>query len=206
MSEERIKAIIFDLGSVCFNIDWPVINEKMTKKFGVSTFIRTNYDKRINDLYDKVLRGEVPLKKVFEEMSRGKNLDANEIVAYYKEKYKENKKENKELINLIKKLKTRFKIACLTDTNNIHFQVHEEQKHLDDFDYVFASFKIGKMKNEKGSFEKVLKEMNLSPEEAVIVDDNEKNIQRAKSIGMKVILFKNTEQLLNDLSKLGVKF
>ncbi|MBI4116931.1 HAD-IA family hydrolase [Candidatus Pacearchaeota archaeon] len=201
----KIKAIIFDLGSVCLKIDWNEIDKKMMEKFGISSLIRTNYNKNINNLYDKSIRGEVPLIKVFEEIIKDKNLNINEIVDYYKEKYKENKKENKELTNLIKKLKTRFKIACLTDTNDVHFQAHEEQGHLDGFDYVFASFKTGKMKKDNGAFEDILKEMNLPPEEVVFVDDNEKNIHNAKSIGMKTVLFKDNQRLIKELNNFGVK-
>lgn len=56
-----------------------------------------------------------------------------------------------------------MKIACLSDTNDIHFLAHEEQKHLDNFDFVFASFKIGKIKRDKGAFEKILEELELNP-------------------------------------------
>ena len=37
LSIKMLKAIIFDLGSVVFNIDWFTINQEMMKKYNVST-------------------------------------------------------------------------------------------------------------------------------------------------------------------------
>lgn len=70
---KMIKTIIFDLGSVCFEIDWEAINKEMIKKFGISTMIRSNYGKDINKIYDKAQRGEVSLKDVFEIICKEKN-------------------------------------------------------------------------------------------------------------------------------------
>ncbi|MBU2104685.1 MAG: HAD-IA family hydrolase [Nanoarchaeota archaeon] len=199
-----IKTIIFDLGSVCFEIDWEAINKEMIKKFGISTMIRSNYGKDINKIYDKAQRGEVSLKDVFEIICKEKKLDKNEVTDYYKNLYKKNKKINEKLTNLINKLKGKVKIACLSDTNDIHFLAHEEQKHLDNFDFVFASFKIGKIKRDKGAFEKILEELGVKSNEVVLVDDNDKNIENAKLHGLRTIKYENYEQLIKDLKKFGV--
>lgn len=201
---KMIKTIIFDLGSVCFEIDWEAINKEMIKKFGISTMIRSNYGKDINKIYDKAQRGEVSLKDVFEIICKEKKLDKNEVTDYYKNLYKKNKKINEKLTNLINKLKGKVKIACLSDTNDIHFLAHEEQKHLDNFDFVFASFKIGKIKRDKGAFEKILEELGVKSNEVVLVDDNDKNIENAKLHGLRTIKYENYEQLIKDLKKFGV--
>lgn len=201
---KMIKTIIFDLGSVCFEIDWEAINKEMIKKFGISTMIRSNYGKDINEIYDKAQRGEVSLKDVFEIICKEKKLDKNEVTDYYKNLYKKNKKINEKLTNLINKLKGKVKIACLSDTNDIHFLAHEEQKHLDNFDFVFASFKIGKIKRDKGAFEKILEELGVKSNEVVLVDDNDKNIENAKLHGLRTIKYENYEQLIKDLKKFGV--
>lgn len=202
--KDKIKAIIFDLGSVCFDIDWIKINEEMKKKFGVISLIRSNYNEEINALYDKAIRGEISLKNVFEKICKEKGLDVDEVSNYYKELYKKYKIQNEKIFKLINKLKRKIKIACLSDTNDIHFLAHEEQNHLKDFDFVFASFKIGKMKKEKGVFDIVFEQLNVKPEETVLVDDSDKNIQNARAYGLKAIKYENYEQLANELKKLGL--
>ncbi|MBU2458971.1 MAG: hypothetical protein KKB29_01255, partial [Nanoarchaeota archaeon] len=157
------KGIIFDLGEVYFQIDWEAIDGEMKQKFGISSLIRSNYGEDINKIYDKSSVGELSLKDVFEKICEDQNLDAGEVTAYYKELYKKFKKVNLDVADLIKKLKGNVKVACFTDTNDVHLQTHREQNHLDDFDYVFASCELGKVKKEEGAFDKMLQEMNLEP-------------------------------------------
>ena len=202
---EMIKAIIFDLGSVYFNIDWFKIDEEMRKKFNVSSLVMTSYGKEIREVYDKVIRGEGSLKDVFKKICEGKPLEVDEVSDYYKNLYKSHKITNEKIKKLVENLKSRFKIACFTNTNDIHFQTHEEEKNLEDFDYVFASFKIGKSKEDEGAFDEMLDKMNLMPEEVVLIDDSGKNIENAMKHGLNAIKYENYEQLINDLNKLGVK-
>ena len=46
--------------------------------------------------------------------------------------------------------------------------------------------------------------MNTLPERSVLIDDRFENIKAAADIGMYTILFKNTEQLSEDLYDLGI--
>ncbi len=198
-----IKAIIFDIGSVCFNMDWKKVNEEMIKKFGISTLIRSNYGEDVNMIYDKAIRGEISLKELFQKIS--KDRDVEEIINFYKKLCKENNEKDEEVMNLAEKLKSKFKIAFLTDTNDIHFQAHEEQKNFDNFTHVFTSFKLGKMKKDKDAFEDVIRELNVEPNETVLVDDSDKNIENARAYGLKAIKYENYEQLVNGLNELGVE-
>jgi len=200
-----IKVIIFDLGSVCFDIDWKKINEDMNKKYGISTLIRSSYGPKINEIYNKSQKGEAKMLDVFTEICRDKNLNPKEVTEYYKELYKKYKKVNKEIKDIIDKLKNKFKVVCYTDTNDIHFQAHMEQNHLKYFDSAFASFDIGKIKREKGAFDKIISDLKVKPEEIIFIDDHPKNIDNAKSIGIKTIKFENFDQMKEDLQKLGVK-
>lgn len=55
-----IKVIIFDLGGVCFEIDWLKINDEMVKKFNITTLVKSagnkkaikyiNYEELVNEL------------------------------------------------------------------------------------------------------------------------------------------------------------
>jgi len=199
-----MKAVIFDLGSVIFDIDWEKINEEMVAKFGISSLIRSNYGPELNVVYDKAIRGENSMRDVFEKICEGKNLDVDEVLNYYKELYNKYKKPNQKLIELSKNLSKEMKVVCLTNTNDAHLQVHEEQGHLGDFDSVFASCQIGKIKEDEGGFDEVIKTLGFKPEELVFIDDNEKNIENAKSLGINAIKFENNEQLFGELNKFGI--
>jgi len=199
-----VKAIIFDLGSVCFDIDWEGIDKDMKAKYGISTLIRSSYGEEINSLYDNTHKGESKMLDVFKEICKDKNINPNDVSNYYKELYKKHKKINQKIKVLINKLKENFKIICFTNTNDLHFEAHNEQNHLGSFDLVYASFELGKIKEEKGAFDKILNDAGLKPNEVVFIDDHEKNINNAKSIGINAIKYENYNQLVEELNRLGI--
>ena len=51
-------------------------------------------------------------------------------------------------------------------------------------------------------YKHVLFKLSKKPEEVIFIDDNVENIESAKSIGMGVILFKNLDQLKNEIKTL----
>ena len=55
-------------------------------------------------------------------------------------------------------------------------------------------------------YELMLDRYNLSAEKSVFIDDNAENVIGAQKAGMKAILYKNSQQLINELAHLGVSF
>ena len=100
---------------------------------------------------------------------------------------------------LYERLKGKVELVCLSDTNQVHWEAHQEQGSLNYFDKAFASFQIGGRKADKETFNKILKELEKKPEEILFIDDNEKNIDNAKSLGINVIKYKNSSQLIKDI-------
>jgi HAD superfamily hydrolase (TIGR01509 family) len=202
--QSMIKVIIFDLGGVLFKTDWVKIDKAMQRKFGISTLIRSKYGKRINREYDKTLIGKSKMKNVFElileEKGEPKNL-ANKMLAYYKKLYSKNSIANKELLDLIKKLKRKHRLACFTTGNESHFECRK--KFIEKlFHHKFASFKIGKTKRTKAAFFYVLKRLKVKPDEVLLIDNAKSNISVARSIGIKGIRFRNNRQLKKELNEL----
>jgi len=61
----------------------------------------------------------------------------------------------------------------------------------------FYSFRLGTVKSEN-LLKKTMKALNATPEDCLFIDDNEKNIEVAKKIGMKAILFKTNKELFSN--------
>lgn len=199
-----IKAIIFDLGSVCFNIDWIKVNEEMDKKYDINILIKSSPESaKLIKLHQECEIGKKDPIEFFRELDKNRH-NLNEIVEFYKKMYMRYKKHNKKVYDLIKELKKNFQVICLSDTNRIHLEAHREQGTVKDFDRVFTSFQIGMMKTNPESFKKVLREIGVKPEEAVFIDDTEKNVEVAKSLGIKGILFTDYDSLVNQLKDIQV--
>ena len=140
---------------------------------------------------------------MFKELNKG-NSDLEGVVKFYKEVYKKYKTHNNQIYDLIKKLKNKFTVVCLSDTNVVHYEAHKEQNTIKDFHHVFTSFKIGGIKRDKNTFKKVLDELSIKPEETIFIDDNDKNVKIAKSLGINGIRYTNYKELVEELKNLKV--
>ena len=68
----------------------------------------------------------------------------------------------------------------------------------------FFSFDLGAIKRERVSFERVLAELQAEPGECVFIDDNQQNVEVARSVGITPILFTGAPALRADLARLGI--
>jgi len=86
---------------------------------------------------------------------------------------------------LIDRCRDRYFIACLSNTNAIHWQRLIHEMGIDGmFDQHFASHLTGKLKPDRESFEHVLQSLNCDPPAILFLDDNEMNVKAARSVGI----------------------
>ena len=113
---------------------------------------------------------------------------------------------NVEVLNIIKLAKTSGKQTILhSDYMKVPFDYWVRKFKLRDyFDNLLCSSYIGSLKSNPETWEKVLKVLNKKPEECVLIDDLSSNVYTAESKGMHGIVFRDSEQLLKELEKLGI--
>ena len=75
----------------------------------------------------------------------------------------------------------------------------------DIFDVTSFSFELGIKKPSKEIFDITLQRLGASPEEAIFIDDSEKNILKAGEYGLYGIVFKSAVGLKDELLKLNIK-
>ena len=114
---------------------------------------------------------------------------------------------NQELITFIKKLKIKYKIALLS---NFTFPwldkilIDNNLWELFDENVISSQYKM--IKPDPRIFKKMLEILNIKSEEGIFVDDRQMHVDGAERVGIKAIVFKDNEQLVKDLQKLGVEF
>lgn len=69
---------------------------------------------------------------------------------------------------------------------------------------MFFSNEIGHTKSERESFQMILTQLDVKPNECLFIDDKEKPIATARSLGIESILFVNYGTLLSEMKKLGI--
>ena len=109
-------------------------------------------------------------------------------------------------LELLKKLKEKYRIYLLSNTNGIHLnyingvilpRVTGEQLLDSYFHRAYYSHCMGKRKPDAEIFEQVLEENNLIAEETLFLDDNAVNIEGANALKIKTIHVNSPELILD---------
>ncbi len=77
--------------------------------------------------------------------------------------------------------------------------IEREFDWLSRFDVLVWSYQVRVAKPDPAIYRHVLKELGTLPEEALFIDDKQANIEAARALGMKGLLFTTVAQLRADL-------
>jgi len=199
-----IKAIIFDL--------WETLG---TKNVGISKSLQDKFGIKKSSEFMHLYETSVQLNN----WSSEKEMAIN----FLKEFNIEHTDENEEFIinlfregiekatmftgikELLLKLKENYKLGFISNTTVFEASVLDKWEIRDMFDVTSFSWELGIKKPTKEIFDITLQKLGVKPEEAVFIDDGEKNILNAKQYGLNGIIFKSVEQLQDELLKLNIK-
>ena len=114
------------------------------------------------------------------------------------------------MVNVIRKLnKLGFTQACLTnnfipsDENQPdRIDLDKKTEVFDLFDFVFESKEIGLRKPDQAFYDHVIKEVNISPNKIIFLDDLGINLKPAKAMGITTIKVISESQAKKDLSEI----
>lgn len=191
IDQNTIQSIIFDLDGTLYSakskIEFAIIPnfQKQTAKYlncSAEEAIKTiqKYKKEFGtgvlglEKYHNINPTEF-LNEVF------KGIDISNIIPY------------KGLDNLIKKLSSKSELYILSNSNNLH--VERVLKHLGLFDYFIKIFTTENFnfqrKPNQVVYEKILKELRISPPKLLNFDDSYLNLEIANDYGIRTILVSN---------------
>ena len=106
---------------------------------------------------------------------------------------------------LIRKLKGKYRLGLLSNTNEWHFLRHIRKVPVFPlFDAVTLSFEVGALKPEREIYLDALRKLSLPPEACVFIDDIGKYAEGAAVLGIRGIRYTGPAELLRELSGLGV--
>ena len=86
---------------------------------------------------------------------------------------------------LLQALKPRYRLASLSNTNELHWERFERDWQLPSlFHANFPSYAVGRLKPDADYFEHVLEALDVAPERALFIDDNALNVEAAARLGI----------------------
>jgi len=200
----NIKAIIFDLGKVVFDISFERVFQSWATSSGRQLDdIKSRF--MFDELFDKFERNEVTPEHFRATVSQRLDLKLTDQIFdkgwcdLYLDVYN---KMDKLLVGL----KRNYKLISLTNTNAIHYKVWTVKyaNTLRHFEKIFSSHELGTRKPESKIFEIALDYLKTKPEQTLFLDDNLDNINGAKEIGINTILVTSNAQMLKDIGKLTI--
>lgn len=196
-----IKVLLFDLGGVVFENGTKLFITEFSEKYNLGReFVESIINGKLGDDYreGKITRDEF-WDKVVKQLGISANID--ELEEAWISKYTLIK-ETKEIID---ELKEEYKLYYLSD--NVRERVEKiSNKHnfLEWFEGGIFSHEVGIRKPHPGVYKAAIEKIGVKPEEIVFIDDKEKNLPPAETLGMSVLLYSTPHQLREDLVKLGI--
>ena len=196
-----IKNVVFDIGNVLVTFEW----ERLAREIGFTDKdLQVLAEKVIGDRWDEFDRGVMPedeaLKYVQEAIPGLEEKfatlwhridEAIHVYPYVNEWMRELKSEG-------------YKIYLLSNFPKRLFEKEANEK----FDFirytdgkVISSF-VKMIKPDREIYEYLFNTYSLKPEECVFVDDRPKNVEAAKTLGMKGLVFEGYEDGSVKLKKL----
>lgn len=193
-----IKAIIFDLGGV-------VLDMKPLLKTAADLFQprdETEFWREINLEAIPLCKGEITVLEFWKKVAKRhkKEIPDDILKDIWVKDYRESISINKKVQRLVESLKKSYKMGMISNTIPEHASINRRMGAFDVYDVVILSNEVKLTKDEKEIFLLAAEQLKVLPEECIFVDDVEKFVNVANSIGMKAILYKNPSQLKKEIT------
>jgi len=197
-----IKAIFFDIGGVLAKED----REKQYYELAeIMNFDINKFQELRKSKVDLFAEGKISEKEYLTFFSKALEIDFKKLRENWIRLAQKYYKIDTSVQNTIYKLKDNYILGTLTNIIPLHNRVRKTDDPYKDFKIKLLSFERGYKKPNPLFYKLILEETNLNPQEVIFIDDYEPYLKPAQKLGMKTILFRDNEKLVQDLRKLGVK-
>jgi epoxide hydrolase-like predicted phosphatase len=190
---KNIKTIIFDLGGVLFDIDYSLTQQAFIA-LGANNF-QQQYSQHVqHGVFDEFEKGNIPPSHFRAEVLKWLPSTVTEndvdkawnalLIGFPKEK-----------VELVKRLRSKYKVLLLSNTNDIHLpavlqmmdKAHGAGVMGQMFEREYYSCRMGMRKPDAEIFQHVVNENRLDPESTLFIDDILKNVEGAASVGIQTL-------------------
>lgn len=201
--KKGIKAIIFDMNGV-LALGIELKQGSFSKSFheSMARSLKINLDTwmdAIDSVYADSIEGVISGKKVAQTISENLNINKKKLEKIILKNYKKIFKQNKILYKKVFELKKLgYKIAILSDQWSYSKKAFVDNRITKKFDVAIFSCDVGMRKPNPKIYKLALEKLKIEPGESLFIDNRDWNLEPAKKLGMKTILFKNNKQLFQD--------
>lgn len=107
--------------------------------------------------------------------------------------------------DLVRDVRARLPVACLSNTNAVHWEAGIERwPLLGLFDHRFLSFEMGMLKPDVDVFEHVCRRLDTDPSRILFLDDKRLNVDSAGIVGLEAVRVSGVDDARRALVAAGV--
>ncbi|MFH0807758.1 MAG: HAD family phosphatase [Elusimicrobiota bacterium] len=200
--KNKITTFIFDIGNVLIFFDNQTIVKKFEKFSGIPA--KEIYDSMFDASFiNSFETGRISEQTFYQTVCS--KLSIKISFPQFKEIFSDIFTPNASIDKLVKKLKGKYKLCILSNVGKTHFEyLQKRYPIMNIFDSYYLSYKLHAMKPETRIFNAVLKGEKVKPGECVYTDDIERNVLKAKKLGINAIQFKSANQFKKSLKKFNI--
>ena len=189
-----IRCVISDMGKVILHFDRGIFYEKIARfcpysKDEVKELTLKNFDIVVS-FNEGTISPEEFYRQVISKLKA--RIEYDEFYAIYSDVFF----LNSPVLSILKRLKGRYKLILLSNTDVMHFTfIKKKFPEILIFDDYVLSYEVGAMKPDPRIYEVALKRTGFKPEECLFIDDMDENIKGAQKLGINVILMESRTDL-----------
>lgn len=208
--KKKVKAIIFDVGGV-LELGNPVKvavhgHRNLGVHYDISRKLKISIDQWFDSMdstYALATEGKISRQKTLTTIAKNLGVQTTKLDSLIQKYYRKHFKRNKQLFKQASKLKKQgYKIAILSDQWYFSHDALMTHKSYKQFNPTIVSHDVKMRKPNPKIYKLILKKLKLKPSETIFIDNQKWNIEVAKKLGMKTILFKNNKQTSKEMGKL----
>lgn len=197
-----IGAVVFDFGGVISSFDVGIFLRRIAPRAGKSAVEIGSliYGSKLPVLYES---GRISSGEFFKRLADlcGLRMSEEEFVPAFTEIFT----PIEPTLALIRRLKGRYRLGLLSNTNEWHFRGHIANIPVFPlFDAVTLSYEVKEMKPGERIYRDALDKLGLPPEACIFIDDIPENVAAARKLSMRAILYEGHDRLVAALAELSV--
>jgi len=199
--EFMVKAFIFDFGRVISAPKPEALFRNYERELGLApgTINTIMFE---SEAWQDALIGRKTAREFWVDIGPRLGLHSERAIERFWRRYEADEAPHEEVIDLIRRLHGRYKLAVLSNSPPGLVTWLAEWGILHLFDVVFCSGDEHSAKPDPAVFKTTLERLGLRPEETAFIDDTLEHVEAARALGLHGILFRRADGLARDVESL----
>jgi putative hydrolase of the HAD superfamily len=200
-SEGVIQTVIFDLGGVLIQDPSAGMTAYFASYFQVD---KEALQEALKEHWDAWHRGRLTESDLWQQVTADLPIHNPPYVSLWLDGYKQVCRKKPEMLLLLKQLKNQGYTTALLSNTEAPLVGSFRQLLGEDIDRCFFSCEMGLRKPESAIYERTLQELDCKPENVVFIDDRQENVDAAARLGIPSIVFRDCDDLKQQLPRYSI--